>query len=209
MKDLERKFSEVLVSIVNSDGTETMARCLLDTGCTKSMILKKFTDIKRRNKLSVEDTVVYETYGSTFKSSMTASVGFKMIEFNQHQHQTIEYEFQVDETKYSKQKQHYDMIIGNDLLWNMGINILYNEQQIQWNGDSIPLKSVGMLQSKDVCSMLYSIHTDSPLIKEAEDRQNKMLDADYSKVDISKMINNLEISDTSKSKLFKCLRRLV
>jgi hypothetical protein len=207
MKNLERKFSEVLVSIVNSDGTETMARCLLDTGCTKSMILKKFTNIKRRNKLSIEDTVIYETYGSTFKSSMTASVGFKMIEFNKHQHQTIEYEFQVDETKYSKQKQQYDMIIGNDLLWNMGINILYNEQQIQWNGDSIPLKSVGMLQSKDVCSMLYSIHTDCPLIKEAEDRQNKMLDADYSKVDISKMINNLEISDTSKSKLFKCLRR--
>jgi cytidylate kinase len=107
-----------------------MAKCLLDTGCTKSMILKKFTDKKRRNKLSKEQTIVYETYGGKFTSSMTASVGFKMIEFQQHQNQTIEYEFQIDETSNSKQ-QNYDMIIGNDLLWNMGINILYNEQQIQ------------------------------------------------------------------------------
>jgi ABC-type lipoprotein release transport system permease subunit len=98
-----------------------MASCLLDTGCTKSMILKKFTEIKRQNKVSKEDTIEYETYGGKFRSSMTASVGFKMIEFQQHQNQTIEYEFQVDETSNSKQ-QHYDMIIGNDLLWNMGIN---------------------------------------------------------------------------------------
>ena len=205
MKDPSRRFSEVLVSIVGTDGTERMAICLLDTGCTKSMILKKFTETKRRTKLSKEETVEYETYGSKFKSSMTASVGFKMVEFQQHQNQTIEYEFQVDETRNSQQ--HYDMIIGNDLLWNMGINILFNEQQIQWNDDSIPLKTIGMLRSKDVCSMLYSMHTDSPLLKEAEERQNKMLDADYSKVDINKMVDNLEITDTSKSKLLRTLRR--
>jgi hypothetical protein len=206
MKDPARQFSEVIVSIVGTDGTETMARCLLDTGCTKSMILKKFTETKRRNKLSKEDTVQYETYGGKFKSSMTASVGFKMVEFQQHQNQTIEYLFQVDETNNSKQ-QHYDMIIGNDLLWNMGINILFNEQQIQWNGDSIPLKTNGMLQSKELCSMLYSMHTDSPLLKEAEERQNKMLDANYSKVDIQKMVTDLDITDVSKSKLLRMLRR--
>ena len=125
-----RKISEVLISIVGIDGKEKMAKCLLYTGCTKSMILKMFTDKKRRTKLSNKDTVGYETYNSKFKSSMTASVGFKMVECEQHQNQTVEYEFQVDETNYSKNKQHYDMIIGNDLLWNMGINISYNEQQI-------------------------------------------------------------------------------
>ena len=34
-----RRFSEVILSI-EVDGKEVMARCLLDTGCTKSMILK-------------------------------------------------------------------------------------------------------------------------------------------------------------------------
>ena len=72
-----------------------MARCLLDTGCTKSMILKRFTDKKRRTKLSDKDFIKYETYGSSFKSSMTASVGFKMVEFEQQKNNTVEYEFQV------------------------------------------------------------------------------------------------------------------
>jgi hypothetical protein len=63
----------------------------LDTGCTKSMILKQFTNKKQQTKLSKENTIKYETYGSECHSSMTASVGFKMIEFEQQKNQTIEY----------------------------------------------------------------------------------------------------------------------
>ena len=102
LNDPPRKISEVLISIVGIDGKEKIAKCLLGTGRTKSMILKKFTDKKRRTKLSKKDTVEYTTYNSKFESSMTANVGFKMVEFEQHQNQTVEYEFQVDETKYSK-----------------------------------------------------------------------------------------------------------
>jgi hypothetical protein len=95
MKNPAWRFSEVLESIVGADGTERMASCLLDMGCTKSMILKKFTEVKQQNKLSKEDTIEYGTYGGKFRSSMTASVGFKMIEFQQHQNQTIEYGFKL------------------------------------------------------------------------------------------------------------------
>ena len=52
-----------------------------------------------------------------------------MIEFEEHKHQTIEYNFQVDETS-DPDKQAYDVIIGNDLLWNLGINILFREEEI-------------------------------------------------------------------------------
>ena len=79
------------------------------------MILKKFIDQKRRTKLSDKDSIKYETYGSSFKSLMTASVGFKMIVFESQKNNTIEYEFQVDKTSDPK-KQLYDGIIGNDLL---------------------------------------------------------------------------------------------
>ena len=101
-----RRFTEVILS-VDVDGKEVMARCLLDTGCTKSMILKKFTSKKRRTKLSDKDSIKYLTYGSSFKSSMTASVGFKMVEFESQKNDTIEYEFQVDES--SVQTNNYTM----------------------------------------------------------------------------------------------------
>ena len=60
-----RRFSEVVLS-VDIDGQEVMARYLLDTGCTKSMILKKFTSKKRRTKLSDKDSIKYLTYSSSF-----------------------------------------------------------------------------------------------------------------------------------------------
>ena len=117
-----------MILSIEVDGKEVMARCLLDTGCTKSMILKQFTDKKRRTKLSDKNSIKYETYGSSFKSSMTASVGFKMVEFEKQKNITVECEFQGDETL-DPNKQMYDVIIGNDLLYNMGVNILFKEKK--------------------------------------------------------------------------------
>ena len=67
-------------------------------------------------------------YGTSFKSSMTASVGFKMVAFESQPNNTIKYEFQVDETS-DPEKQLYDVIIGDNLLYNMGINIMFKEKQ--------------------------------------------------------------------------------
>ena len=79
------------------------------------MILKKCIGQKRRTKLLDKGSIKYQTYGSSFKSSMTASVDFKMVQFESQKNNTIEYEFQVDE-KSDLDKQLYDVIIRNDLL---------------------------------------------------------------------------------------------
>lgn len=78
------------------------------------------------------------------------------VEFENQKNQTIEYKFQVDETS-NPRKAQYDVIIGNDLLWNMGINILFKEQEIHWNEDKIPLKTIGQLRSRDTCIHEYSV----------------------------------------------------
>ena len=128
-------FSKVTLSIL-IDRKEVMVKCLLDTGCTTSMILKKFIDQKQRIKLSDKDSIKYQTYGSSFTSSMTASVGFKMVEFESQKNNTIEYEFQVDKTL-DPDKQLYDVIIRSNLLQNMRVNILFKERQIHWNDKKI------------------------------------------------------------------------
>ena len=183
-----------------------MARCLLDTGCTKSMILKKFTDKKRQTKLSDKDSIKYLTYGSSFKSSMTASVGFKMVEFESQKNNTIEYEFQVGETS-DPNKQLYDVIIGNDLLYNMGVNIMFKEKQIQRSDDKVPLKEMGSVYDREFCDMLHSMYTDSPLLQEAEERQDRVMDCNYSKVDIDALVADVDTDESSKEQLGKTLRK--
>lgn len=103
----------------------------------------------------------------------------------------IEHEFQVDEKNKSETSK-YDMIIGSDLLWQMGCDISYSRKRVEWLDDYIPLKPLNTLDDKEVCEMLYSIHADAPMLKEMEERNNRILDADYSKVNIPEMVADLD-----------------
>ena len=137
----QRRFAECVVMSVNSKGRTQPLRCLLDTGCSKSIILKKFTESKRRIKQSKEDQIRYTTWGGSFDTHCKASVGFRLIEFEEKGKQTIEHEFQVDGTEYPKGKEpKYDMVIGNELLWNMGMVIDFKNEMLEWEGDKIPLR---------------------------------------------------------------------
>ena len=62
------------------------------------------------------------------------------------------------------------MIIGADLMWNMGIDIQYSEERIRWDDEYIPMKTRGALMEREYCEMLYAMHTDTPLLKEMEER---------------------------------------
>ena len=55
--------------------------------------------------------------------------------------------------------------------------------------------------------MLHSMYTDSPLLQEAEERQDRMMDWNYSKVDIDALVVDLDIDDSNKEQLKKTLRK--
>ena len=83
----------------------------------------------------------------------------------------------------------------------MGVKIDFREETLEWNGETLPLKINGALQDKRVCLMLYSMHLNSPILKETEEQVEKILDSDYSKVNIEEMVNGLDISQDSKREL--------
>ena len=193
---------------VNSKGKTQPIQCLLDTGCSKSIILKKFTKSKQQTKQCKEDQVQYATWGGSFDTHCKASVGFRLVEFEQRGKQTVEHKFQVDGTKYPKGKEpKYDMVIGSNLLWKMSMIINFKNETLDWDGDKIPLKINGTIQDKDVCKMLYSMHTNAPIIQEAEERAEQILDANYSKVNIDNMVDKLQIDKDLKGKLKKTLKK--
>ena len=116
--------------VVNKKGKGRMARALLDSGCSKSLILKEFTGRKERTELPKEKQITYQTHGGDFVSSSTASVAFRLVEFENNNHITVEHEFQVDEN-HSAKKAKYDMIIGSNLLWQMGVDISYSKERVE------------------------------------------------------------------------------
>ena len=64
------------------------------------------------------------------------------------------------------------MIIGNDILHNLGIDLMFSEETTQWknknnpfDNNSIPMKTLGTLSDKRTCTMIYDLHTISPILQ--------------------------------------------
>ena len=90
------RYADICIMVKDDKGKAKMLRALLDSGCSKSIILREFTSKSRRRILDEKDHVRYKTYGGYFTSSAVASVPFKLIEFNTYKDKLINYKFQVD-----------------------------------------------------------------------------------------------------------------
>ena len=114
----------------------------------------------------------------------------------------IIYKFQVDKVHKSKDFK-YDLIIGSDILYNLQINLLFLEERIRWGSPNNPfhynlilMKELGLMSEQNFCDVLYDLHKTSLMLQTEEERLGKILDADYSKVDINNMEIDLDIAKT-------------
>jgi hypothetical protein len=112
----------------------------------------------------------------------------------------------VDETT-PENKAQYDIIIGSDLLEDLGIDLRYSDQTITWDGASIPMKGRGTLSDPKVTEMLYHTATMAPILKRAEERQGRIVDTDYSAVDVDEYVAEIaHLSRDQKLNLAMTLR---
>jgi hypothetical protein len=76
------------------------------------------------------------------------------------------------------------MIIGMDCMCSLGIYVNTEEKVITWEGNSIPLRNRGELQDPMLLQYIYALTLEnSPVLLEAEERQSRILDANYDKID--------------------------
>ena len=119
-----------------------------------------------------------------------------LIEFSHSKR--INFKCQVDT---SSTKSPYDIILWSDFLSLLGIVLKYDKGTIHWGGTDIPMKKLGALQDNTICEAIYFIHTQSPLLQDLEEHQQRILDADYSKVALGVLVNAPFISPKSKQQL--------
>jgi hypothetical protein len=94
------------------------------------------------------------------------------------------------------------MIIGDDLMQELGIDLLYSKQLMIWEDNEVP-----MLKNTNIAQHIYRMHVeDCPIIRQAGSRKMKILDADYSAVDLADHCNSLTHLDLdAKNILFNSL----
>jgi hypothetical protein len=99
------------------------------------------------------------------------------------------------------------MIIGMDLMCEIGIYLNTETKEITWEDTTIPMKQKGELHNKEMAQWVYDVIKEPVGIREAVQRQSRILDADYSAVDIAEHINSLQhLTSTEKNKLIKTLQ---
>ena len=117
---------------------------------------------------------------------------------------TITWVMHVDR---STDKEHalYDMIIGMDLMCELGLYVNTETLEVVWEGNTCPLMAHGELQDKEAVNRIYH-YAVNPTLMEAEQRQARILDADYSKVDIDHYCDELKhLTSDERSKLARLL----
>ena len=158
-------------------------KVLLDSGSSHSMCSKRCAQNKNTWK---ERKTSFSTGGGVMKTTHEAKVAFSLSEFSNSK--IIEWTFNLAERK----DLGYDMIIGRDLLGQLGLIIDYKNKLIDWQGIKIPMRDYERLRELNLTSRELNtiIHnTTEPIVTErATKRLVKILDSNYHKANLTEIV---------------------
>jgi hypothetical protein len=89
------------------------------------------------------------------------------------------------------------MIIGQDLLGELGIILNFNNKNVTWDTDTIPMKDRGTLNSQEALVEVYLTANEPQTLVSKLYRSTKILDAEYAECkpacldEVIKMSDNL------------------
>jgi len=146
---------------------------LLDSGASSSIVSYK---IARKLRLHKGAACTWNTAAGILTTSEKTTLQFMLPELSEVQ--LIEWHVHVVHNT----SLNYDIIIGCDMLEELGIIIDFKTKQVTWDEVSVPMCSWQTVQHDG-----YFVH-DSPILSEATDRTTRILDAHYEPADFDTLI---------------------
>jgi hypothetical protein len=184
--------SEVVAMMKGS--TEPL-RVLLDSGTSSCIVLKKHVNRKNLSKYKGKPTH-WKTMGGIYTTKRKALVEFTLPEFSTNK--TISCVCHVDESA-DPHLTHYDMIIGDELLKELGIDLIYSTAipTVRWEEVEAPMKPRHTLSESHVMEQIYyqAVDMASKPLRYAEQQRVPILDTDertYAEQDLEAFVRTLE-----------------
>jgi len=172
----------------------TVIKCLLDTGASGSFISTKHSkNLKLRKAKKPE--VIWNTPGGTLLTTETCTCVFALPEF--HRDRAIQWDMYL-----AKDLGAFDMIIGRDILSDLGVKFDFTKHTMEWDGATIAMRA-GEVEHPQV------YFTEEPeAVHEAAERLKDILDAKYEKADLDQVVEeNTHLSHNQKHKLHHLLTK--
>ena len=152
-------------------------KALLDSGGSGSLIASKHATKLKMRKTSSE--TVWTTPGGALQTTKQCKGNFTIPEL--HDNRLIEWNLHV-----TKDLGAYDMIIGRDLLRDLGIDIKFSNETVTWDEHDMPFKDSDS-------TMEESYYVPEPeAVDEATERLRGILDAKYEAADLREIADSAD-----------------
>ena len=168
-------------------------KILVDTGSSKTIVTAQFVQKLRSYE---EKETHFQTTAGTFLTHAKPKIQFSLSEF--FNKRLMEHVAHVANDLSS-----YDMILGRDLLHELGIGIKFSTKTIEWDGVSIPMKDVDVTKEDSICQI-----EDPPFITAETERIKTILDAKYEKANLEEVIATCKhLSEHEQASLLELLNK--
>src|SRR5688500_7801881 len=176
-------------------------KILFDTGCGATLIHHSLVG---KLALQTDRPSNWSTKAGNFRTTKTCKLNFSLPAF--HEGRNISWTAFVDETDILSSR--YDMIIGRDLLDELGMNFLFSITLMEWDNASTPMLDPELFDQDNLDELaqelLYMHDSDTT---EAE-RIQEILDAKYCKADLAKLSQECDQLDkVDQQKLLTLLQK--
>ena len=155
-------------------------KILFDTGYGATLIHHSLID---KLPVRTDRPSNWSTKAGSFRTTKTCKINFSLPAF--HEGRNISWTAFVDET--DKLSSRYDMIIGRDLLEELGMNFLFSTNLMEWDNASTPMLDPELFDQDNLDELAQELlYMHDPDTTEAE-RIQEILDAKYCKADLAKL----------------------
>ena len=176
-------------------------RILLDSGCGGTLINKKFVNNSKSTK---DKQTSWTTKAGKFKTTRKCEVDFTLPAFDAGK--VITWNCYVDESDDSTNN--YDMIIGRDILFELGIDLLFSSAEMKWNGITIPMQATENL-TKNWAEQIENelLFAQEPPNLDAE-RIQAIIDSKYTAAELSDITKECKLlSEEEQQQLLQLLQK--
>ena len=148
----------------------------MDSGASASII--KYKNVEKLRLKQQQNPLKWKTAAGELSTNYKVAIEFSLPEL--HESRMVQWTVHV-----AKTCGNYDLILGRDLMQELGLTFSFLNCTITWDENSIPMKD-----SNCTVSNSYFIH-DSPAVDNSTERVKRILDAKYEKANLTQLVKKM------------------
>ena len=180
----------MIAGLLQTEENPTLAKrilILLDSGASQSIINQNI--LSPKILIKQDNSTTWNTVAGSFFTKYKAKVSFKLPSL--HETRVIETKMHV-----TPKLEKYDMIIGRELLQELGLTLNFGDKTIVWDTAIAPMKNINSNNLMD----FVSNEQDSKAVAEATDRIKKIIEAKYEAANLQEVVSSSDHLDKYQQK---------